>query len=565
MSTETEKDSTAAAGRERPANKGGSARPTPTNQPKLGLLGTLRWLWRQLTSMRTALFLLLLLAVAAVPGSIFPQRSIDAPRVTTYLQDHKTVGPWLDRLSMFDVYSAPWFAAIYLLLLVSIIGCVVPRIGVHLKALRSPLPRVPRRLGRLPASAERVSAATPSDVVEATRAVLRRKGYRVRVDEPADGTQAIVAEGGRLRETGNLLFHTCLIVVVLAVAADHLMGWRGDVIVPEGGQPFVSTAGAYNTLNLGPWVNSSDIKPWSLDVKSLDVTFERNVSPDSPQYGQPRDFVASVTTQDPLGSKPVNQTLAVNGAVNLGGTSVYLLGNGYAPMVTVRDPKGKVLYHQATPFLSQGNTYKSVGAIKVPAASPKELGFFGMFLPTAAFDEKQGPISTFPAPDKPALVLGAYQGDLFPDSLPQSVYTLNTRKMTQVMNGSQPWRAVVYAGQSATLPDGTTISLDKQIPRWAGLSARYDPGKTTALVAALIGLAGLIMSMTLRRRRIFVKVGTEPDDDAAPGSTGSPRTLITAGALAKGEDPRLQVALDSLLEGVGQRLASPPTTRQAGS
>lgn len=38
----------------------------------LGFLGMLRWAWTQLTSMRTALFLLLLLAVAAVPGSLFP-------------------------------------------------------------------------------------------------------------------------------------------------------------------------------------------------------------------------------------------------------------------------------------------------------------------------------------------------------------------------------------------------------------------------------------------------------------------------------------------------------------
>ena len=40
--------------------------------PRLGPLGWARWAWRQLTSMRTALFLLLLLAIAALPGSIWP-------------------------------------------------------------------------------------------------------------------------------------------------------------------------------------------------------------------------------------------------------------------------------------------------------------------------------------------------------------------------------------------------------------------------------------------------------------------------------------------------------------
>lgn len=532
--------------------------------PKIGVLGMLRWLWRQLTSMRTALFLLLILAVAAVPGSIFPQRSIDAGRVSTYLQDHQTIGPWLDKLSMFDVYGAPWFAAIYILLLISLVGCVLPRCVQHAKALRSPLPRVPKRLTRLPAKAERNIDASTGDVVEAARATLRRKGYRVRVDDPVDGEQAVTAEGGRLRETGNLLFHLCLLVLVLAVAADHLMGWRGDVIVPEGSDSFVSAVGSYNTLDVGPWVNTQDdIKPWTLKVDKLDVTFEKNVPKDSPQFGQPRNFVAKVTTASEPGGKTTTRTLAVNDAVKLDGTSVYLLGNGYAPVVTVKDPKGKVLYHQATPFLPQGNAYRSVGAIKVPAASPKELGFFGFFLPTATFDDKLGPNSTYAGLDNPALVVGAYRGELFPDGMPQSVYTLNTKKMTQVMDGKTPWRAVIKPGQTAKLPDGTTISLSKAIPRWAGLSARYDPGKGTALGSALLGLAGLIMSMTLRRRRIFFKVRADGDDVSDGGSTTG-RSLITAGALAKGEDPRLQVALDTLLDGVETRLGKTPTT-QAGT
>ncbi|HWC22349.1 MAG TPA: cytochrome c biogenesis protein ResB [Flexivirga sp.] len=570
MSTETETTTD-------PGKKGGAPRGRKplVKAPKLGVLGTFRWLWRQLTSMRTALFLLLLLAVAAVPGSIFPQRNIDAGRVATYLQDHTTTGPWLDKLSMFDVYGAPWFAAVYILLLISLVGCVLPRCLVHAKALRSPLPRVPKRLTRLPASAERSVDASTGELVEAARETLRRKGYRVRVDGPADGSvdgeQTVAAEGGRLRETGNLLFHLCLLILVLAVAADHLMGWRGDVIVPEGNDSFVSAVGSYNTLDLGPWVNTDDIKPWTMKVNKLDVTFEKNVAKDSPQFGQPRDFIASVTTRENPDGKATNRTLAVNDAVKLDGTSVYLLGNGYAPVITVKDPKGKVLYHQATPFLPQDNAYRSVGAVKVPAASPKELGFFGFFLPTATFDNQKGPISTYAGLDNPALVLGAYRGQLFPDDGPQSVYTLNTQKMTQVMEGKSPWRAVVKPGQTVKLPDGTTISMDKKIPRWAGLSARYDPGKGTALVSALIGLLGLIMSMTLRRRRIFLKIraadlekDTDPDTDASGSRQGERRSLITAGALAKGEDPRLQVALDALLDGVETRLGKTPTS-QAGS
>ena len=118
-----------------------AVRPGPAPEvrlPKLGTVGSLRWAWRQLTSMRTALLLLLLLAVAAVPGSVFPQRRINPGQVQQFLADHPGYGGWLDRLGFFDVYSSVWFSAIYLLLFVSLVGCVLPRTRAHVRALRTP-------------------------------------------------------------------------------------------------------------------------------------------------------------------------------------------------------------------------------------------------------------------------------------------------------------------------------------------------------------------------------------------------------------------------------------------
>ncbi|MCW2606268.1 MAG: ResB family protein, partial [Frankiales bacterium] len=81
-------------------------------------LAPFRRAWRQLTSMRTALLLLFLLALGSVPGGFLPQRSLGPANVEQYLQDHPTLGPVLDRLSLFDVFASPWFAAVYLLLFV---------------------------------------------------------------------------------------------------------------------------------------------------------------------------------------------------------------------------------------------------------------------------------------------------------------------------------------------------------------------------------------------------------------------------------------------------------------
>jgi len=77
--------------------------------------------------MRTALILLLLLGIAAIPGSLFPQRTQNPIQVKQYFVNNPDTARFLDQLSLFDVYGSPWFSAIYLLLFISLIGCVVPR------------------------------------------------------------------------------------------------------------------------------------------------------------------------------------------------------------------------------------------------------------------------------------------------------------------------------------------------------------------------------------------------------------------------------------------------------
>ena len=64
----------------------------------LGAVGWARWAWRQITSMRTALVLLLLLAVLAVPGSVFPQRRVDRGAVANYAREHPEAFRWLDQV-----------------------------------------------------------------------------------------------------------------------------------------------------------------------------------------------------------------------------------------------------------------------------------------------------------------------------------------------------------------------------------------------------------------------------------------------------------------------------------
>ncbi|OPZ47662.1 MAG: ResB-like family protein [bacterium ADurb.BinA028] len=273
------------------------------------------------------------------------------------------------------------------------------------------------------------------------------------------------------------------------------------------------------------------------------------------QFGAPRGFTAYTTTSEGPGTATSEQVLTVNEPVSLGGADVFLLGNGYAPVVTVRDAAGTVLYRQATPFLAQDNFYTSVGAIKVSAASPKMLGFSGFFMPTVDPTFANGPVSEFPALKNPELALSVWEGNLFPGGRSQSVYTLNTSELTAVPKADgQPLLIRLAPGQTYTLPgDRGSISFDS-VSRFAGLSVRSDPGKGLTLVAALLTIAGLVTSLLVRRRRVFVRAAADPAD---------PRTtLVTIGALSKTADPGLAAALQGLAdEMAGRSSGAAPAAR----
>ena len=478
--------------------------------PPMGTVGLLRWMWRQLTSMRTALILLFLLAIASIPGSVLPQRGTNPLKVDAYLQANPTTGPVLDRLGFFEVYSSPWFSAVYLLLFVSLIGCVLPRIAQHLRALRTPPPPAPRAMDRMAVHRAWVETASAEDVRDRARRLL--PGWRLR--EGVDGESVwIAAEKGYLRETGNLVFHLALVVILLAVAFGGLFGWKGNVIV-RAGTGFSNTLTQYDAWGAGRFVDANDLAPFSFTLDSFTVDFERGDA----QRGAPREFTADVTYRSEPGAKPEKTTIEVNHPLDVSGAKVFLVGHGYAPHIIVRDSTGAVVFDDTVVFLPQDGNFTSTGVIKVPDASPS-LGFNGLFLPTAAQDATGRGISLFPAPDNPEVLLAAFRGNLGLDSgVPQSVYTLDTTDMVKVGLES------LAPGQTWTLPNNSGSIEFAGLDRWASFQVAHDPGKEVALAAAVLAILGLMMSLFVQRRRIWVK--------ATPGPAG---TLVQVAGLAKNQ------------------------------
>ncbi|ANY07281.1 cytochrome c biogenesis protein ResB [Pseudonocardia sp. HH130630-07] len=490
---------------------------SPDGEPPARRQGPLRRLlafgrntWRGLTSMRTALVLLFLLAVAAVPGALLPQRSLNASLVDDFYADNPTIAPVVEAIGGFEVFKSPWFAAIYLLLMLSLVGCVLPRSMEYWRGMRQPPVATPRNLARLPHHAEGDLPAAPDAVLDRARTLLR--GWRRAEHTAADGSRSISAERGYLRETGNLVFHFSLIAILLAVAASTLYRYDGDVIVRADGSEFCnSSILGYDSFNAGLQVDGTDLNEFCVRVDRFDGQWLPN--------GQPSAFEADIGYQ--TGADLENGVtdwrpyrIGVNEPLRTDGDRVYLTGYGYAPEFTVTWPDGQSRTGEVQwRPVDQGGTQLSEGATKferpgvtdADVRRTTQIAVTGTFAPTGAIDPEGRLASVHPDLRAPTADVNIMLGDLgIDDGRGQSIFTVDQQKID---DGDLRTVATdrIGIGGTVRLPDGTTVRFDGVTP-WVNLLVGHDPSQSWLLVSALVMLAGLTLSLTIKRRRIWVRV-----------------------------------------------------------
>nr|WP_229688552.1 cytochrome c biogenesis protein ResB [Micromonospora yangpuensis] len=475
--------------------------------------------------MRTALILLFLLAVAAIPGSVLPQRGVNPEDVRDYFVRYPDLAPVLDRLGAFEAFGSVWFSAIYLLLFTSLVGCIVPRLRDHVRALRMRPPAAPKRLDRLP---QHATLPAPAGGVEAVAEALRRRRWRVAVrgDE-------VSAEKGYLKESGNLLFHFSLIAVLVGVAFGSWYGWQGNRLLVAGeDKAFCNTRQQYAETSFGPRVDDAALPGFCLTLDDFEARFLDS--------GQPEFFNATVTVEEP-GRAARSAEFSVNSPLRLDDANVYLLGHGYAPVIRYTDRNGRS-QSSVVPFLTTGDmglTSEGLAAfpdVNVDPATGErnpelQVAFEGLYLPTAP---QQPPYvrSEYPNERNPAVFLIGYRGNLGLDAgIPGSIYQLDQRqvsngRLTQLGDGK-----LLRPGEKWVLDDGTAVEF-LGTRRYVTLSVRHDPGSTILLVSCATLIIGLMGSLFGRRRRVFFRV-TDPGSGSPTGRS----SLMEAGGLPRTDQP----------------------------
>ncbi|MBM0124365.1 cytochrome c biogenesis protein ResB [Pimelobacter simplex] len=464
-----------------------------------------RWAWRQITSMRTALLLLLLLALAAIPGSVIPQADVDSLAVTRWKDEHPKLTPVYEKLDLFSVYSSPWFSAVYLLLVLSLVGCIIPRLLVYYRALRAQPPAAPRHLTRMPVHASYSTGQAPADVLDRARTVL---GRRHRLRASGHGDDFVAAERGHLREAGNLVFHLSLLIVLAGVAMGSLWGYQGGVILVQG-TTFSNNLTQYDDFKPGGLFRQGQMKNFRFTVDEFSVDWLE----EGPRFGQARKFEAGLTYRVGDG-KPQTYDLRVNHPLEVDGTDVFLIGHGYAPVITVRDGTGQVVCTGPTVFLPRDASFLSYGVVKCNDAKPGRIGLDGLFFPS--FDMRDGnPVTVFGDDRNPTLSMLAYTGDLgLDDGSSQSVYVLDKSDATPITKADgKPLRVDLQPGDTVELPDGLGSVTFERVDPWIRVQISQTPGKGIALLGVILALVGLCCSLFIRPRRVWVRA--VPADDGS--------------------------------------------------
>lgn len=460
-----------------------------SDKQSIGVLGWLRWAWRQLTSMRVAIILLLILIVAIIPASFLPQRSRDAAGARAWIEDNGTWGEILDKAGFFNMFTAPWFAAIYILLFISLVGCVIPRSIQLVRDIAAGPGRIPTNLSRF----ENASFTPGEDldsIYDRAEKVLRRR-YRLRRTEAG-----ISAENGYLRQGANLVFHLALLGLLIVLFLGQVLSYRGQAVLVEGGS-FVNSVLAYDTFEKGDYFNDSELDPFIISLVSMNPAFNDD--------GTPASFSADLQISEDGVDR--DEVVRPNYPVNVAGSNIYLSGNGYAPRITVTDSAGNVAYegHVILPDIS--SDYISRGIIKVPDTTDqdKQLAFEFTLFPTAVIADDVVS-SIHPDAHNPALTFTTWYGDLGLDSgIPENVYVLNKDGLEVVEDeGGLAHLETLTLGEKVDLPDGLGSIEFTSLERFAALDVRHDPTLGWLLFWAVLAFGGIAISLLLPGRRLWI-------------------------------------------------------------
>ena len=445
------------------------------------LYRSLLGVFRTFRSMRTALILLLVVGAASVVGSLVPQIGVSRAAVVEMFVEHPLRARFYRTLGLFDVYGSWWFTAIYALLLISLAACLIPRTRALWRA-RARRPEAARELEGMRHFAEAAVPLAPAPALDRARRVLRRRRFRVDATGPG-----LAAEKGTARESGSLLFHWSLFLILIGAVYGKGFGFSGQATIVEG-ETWIESHASYDGPPVeGRFFAESMHAGFGVRLEDFDASYRAT--------GLPREFVSRVSLLTSDGAPAGETAIRVNEPASFEGVKLYQQGYGWAPVIEVRQDgrllaSGPVVFITRTPNDMRRPWH---GVIKLPSLRP-QVGLELRLFPDAAAGLVGAPMLEARSP---FLAYEAFRGDLRLTAA-QSVFSLDRTGLQPFASGG------IGLGETRVLPEGIEVTF-VELREYTQLLVKRDPGTWIMLVAALLIVAGLIPALTSSRRRVWVR------------------------------------------------------------
>ena len=437
------------------------------------------FIWDTLKSVKTTIFILILIAGSSVIGTVIPQQENAAVLA-------KNLSPFFLKLfialDFFDMYHSPWFRFLIATLALNLIICTLDRLPSTIKlAKASPNPDNSGAFKDIPKEQQLLTKLDSEKAFNGIYEILEKSWGKISTIQK-DGMYYLSGVKGRFSVFGAHMIHLSIILIIIGALIGSFFGYSGFINIPEGEtSDIVTLRGSSGHINL----------PFAIRCNSFSIDFYDN--------GTPKEYRSELTfiKND---KEFLKSPLIVNHPITIDGITFYQasygkIGGSITVNLGIKDNDDKPIFLTLLPN-TKHELPDNQGAIEMhsfrsnlmglgPAASIRIQPNYGNHVEFWVLRD----------PDK-------------------------TKKLLpEAMQDSPKFDEKVFPPYSFSIE-----SLEERF--YTGIQVSKDPGVSIIWTACFIMSLGFIIIVFMPYRRLFVRISGNKNNSIISISGGSSKKII---------------------------------------
>ncbi|ANY71861.1 cytochrome C biogenesis protein ResB [Paenibacillus ihbetae] len=452
--------------------------------------------WNFFSSVKVAIYLILLTLIGSSLGTILPQEStfLNIDPSVYYKEEYGQLGHIYYLLGLSHTYTSWWFVLLLVMIGASLVICSLDRVLPLYKALsRQRIPKHMSFLTRQRVVYQGTVEQDGAEWVERVKPLIKKKGYRVRTD---GGT--LLAEKQRFSRWGPYVLHIGLIIFLLAVLGRNLPGLHMDehMAFPEG-EPVHIKNTSYYLMNDGFNVEFYTEEDLPNEFKGKGKVLPKKFETEAILYVCESN--CDTPGQEPQLKEVTRHNIEVNHPLNYKGLKAYQFDYDLTPILRT-----------VSPMLIDSKTGEQYGKIDLSIKDPVreyKAGDYTLTLTQTFTDFGLGddgkPVNLSPNPNAPAFLF-LIKGPNLPEEGIQYFYF--PKQVDKERFQQDAINAQLAGGENLITLDVLSMEDVDFAESTTYLNIRVDKAMPFIWVGAFIGMIGLVMGFYFHHRRIWLRI-----------------------------------------------------------